>query len=75
MTWEAILIDSGGWAWPLILKRIMPVVRKGLEKRVNLIGQQSYKQQRVINVTNSGCGFVMYFVIIVGSDGCSTIST
>lgn len=46
MTWEAILIDSGGWAWPLILKRIMPVVRKGLEKRVNLIGQQSYKQQR-----------------------------
>ena len=46
-TCEAIQMDSGGWAGPHVLHRLVPVLQKGLGKRVKLIGQKPWECHEV----------------------------
>ena len=36
-TREAILLDEAVWPLPLLLRKVLPVLRRGLEKRVKLL--------------------------------------
>lgn len=45
--WEGLLLDFGGWMWPGILEKVVGVVAKGLEGRVQLIGQLPIQHLKV----------------------------
>lgn len=45
--WDELVLDFGGWVWPGVLDKVMRIITKGLEGRVQLISQLPAKQNKV----------------------------
>ena len=51
-TKDQILLDSHAWPLPLLLSRLMPVLRRGLDKRIKLIAPV-IKSQHMVRSTSA----------------------
>ena len=45
-----LLLDGGSWPLPLIMERVLPVLSKGLGKRVRLLALQPFNTAQVKNL-------------------------
>lgn len=45
--WMVLECDHRGWTVPLVVKKLMDVIRRGFEGRVKLIGQDGYPFTKV----------------------------
>lgn len=62
---EAILLDGAVWPLPLLLRKVVPVLRRGLEKRVKLLTilpQYEAKVGLKVTINNTGIMWVVFFL-------------
>ena len=64
--WEGLLLDFGGWMWPGMLEKVVGVVAKGLEGRVQLIGQLPIQHLKVNNISIIECLLFFFNFIFSG---------